>query len=84
MTEKLASVGRSAATVADELNNPLEAVTNFIYHARTTDDLPEPARRSTLLWLTGSSNESAILPNRVSGSTETRLPDGSGHSRVTG
>jgi signal transduction histidine kinase len=30
--------------VAHELNNPLEAVTNFIFLAQTTDDLPEPAK----------------------------------------
>ena len=39
--EKLAAAGRMAATIAHEINNPLEAVTNFIYLARTTPHLPE-------------------------------------------
>ncbi len=34
--EKLAAAGRLAATVAHEINNPLEAVTNFIYLAKQT------------------------------------------------
>ena len=34
VTERLASVGRMAATVAHEINNPLEAVTNLVYLAR--------------------------------------------------
>ncbi len=34
-SERLATAGRLAATIAHEINNPLEAVTNLIYLART-------------------------------------------------
>ena len=39
-SEKLAATGRLAATIAHEINNPLEAVTNLIYLARTDPDVP--------------------------------------------
>lgn len=40
-SEKLAVVGRLATTIAHEINNPLEAVTNLLYLARTGDALSE-------------------------------------------
>jgi PAS domain S-box-containing protein len=38
-SERLASVGRLAATVAHEINNPLEAVTNLIFLAQSANSL---------------------------------------------
>jgi signal transduction histidine kinase len=40
-TEKLAAVGRLASSIAHEINNPLEAVTNLLYLARSVEDLRE-------------------------------------------
>lgn len=44
-TEKLASLGRMAATIAHEINNPLESLTNLLFLARTAEGLPDPVRR---------------------------------------
>jgi PAS domain S-box-containing protein len=40
-SEKLAAVGRLAASIAHEINNPLEAVMNLIYLAQRTECSPE-------------------------------------------
>jgi PAS domain S-box-containing protein len=40
-SEKLAAVGRLASSIAHEINNPLEAVTNLLYLARYHSHSPE-------------------------------------------
>jgi signal transduction histidine kinase len=40
ISEKIASAGRLAATVAHEINNPLESVVNLVYLAKTGADDP--------------------------------------------
>jgi PAS domain S-box-containing protein len=42
-SEKLAAVGRLAASIAHEINNPLEAVTNLLYLARESRSLEQIA-----------------------------------------
>jgi PAS domain S-box-containing protein len=43
-TEKLAATGRLAASIAHEINNPLEAITNLLYLLTNHAELGEPAR----------------------------------------
>ncbi len=40
-SEKLAAVGRLASSIAHEINNPLEAITNLIYLCRGSRDITE-------------------------------------------
>ena len=42
-SERQAIAGRMAATIAHEINNPLEAVTNYIYLATASEGLPDKA-----------------------------------------
>jgi signal transduction histidine kinase len=42
--EKLAAMGRMASTVAHEINNPLEAVTNLLYLVRSDTTINESSR----------------------------------------
>src|SRR6202011_1708717 len=58
-SEKLAAMGRLASTVAHEVNNPLEAVTNLLFLARTDPALNPP----THSYLTLAEQELARLAN---------------------
>ena len=42
-SEKLATLGRMAATIAHEINNPLEATSNLLYLIQTHEGLPPDA-----------------------------------------
>jgi signal transduction histidine kinase len=42
-TEKLAATGRLAASIAHEINNPLEAITNLLFMLRNYCQLQDPA-----------------------------------------
>ena len=43
-SEKLAAVGRLAASISHEINNPLEAITNLLYLVRLEPNVPERVR----------------------------------------
>ena len=45
VSERLAATGRMAHTIAHEINNPLEAITNLVYLLQGSLDKPEVARR---------------------------------------
>ena len=60
--EKLAAVGRLATSISHEINNPLEAVTNLIYLARNSGDLPAEIRH----YLEGADQELSRVSQIVS------------------
>jgi PAS domain S-box-containing protein len=43
-SEKLAALGRMAATISHEINNPLESLVNLLYLATTSEGLPADTR----------------------------------------
>ncbi len=57
--EKLAAMGRLASTVAHEINNPLEAVTNLLFLARASRSLDS----ETQIYLATAERELARLSN---------------------
>jgi signal transduction histidine kinase len=62
-TEKLAAVGRMASSIAHEINNPLESVTNLLYIARNTVN---PEEIQTLLDLADSElRRVAVITNQT-------------------
>lgn len=42
--QKLVTIGQLAGSIAHEINNPLEAITNLVYIVATDSTLPEPLR----------------------------------------
>jgi PAS domain S-box-containing protein len=47
--EKLAAAGRLASTMAHEINNPLESITNLLYLAKSDPSLPDGSCRDYLV-----------------------------------
>lgn len=74
-TEKLAAAARLAATVAHEINNPLEAIGNLIYIAKTTENIPESALGHLLLAEQELTRVSHITRQTLGFYRESKSPD---------
>ncbi len=79
-SEKLAVAGRLAATIAHEINNPLEAVTNLVYLARTANS-QDVAREylgqaeSELARVSAIASETLKFYRQPNQATETSIPE---------
>ena len=74
-TEKLAAAARLAATVAHEINNPLEAIGNLIFIARTTEGIPDSAITHLSLAEEELDRVSHITRQTLGFYRESKLPD---------
>jgi signal transduction histidine kinase len=74
-TEKLAAAARLAATVAHEINNPLEAVGNLIYLAKATAGMPATATQQLTLAETELERVSHITRQTLGFYHESNAPD---------
>jgi PAS domain S-box-containing protein len=74
-TEKLAAAARLAATVAHEINNPLEAIGNLVYIAKTTEGVPASAAAHLALAEEELSRVSHITRQTLGFYRESKQPD---------
>ena len=74
-TEKLAAAARLAATVAHEINNPLEAIGNLVYIAKTTEGVPSAAAAHLALAEEELSRVSHITRQTLGFYRESKQPD---------
>ncbi|HTB96929.1 MAG TPA: ATP-binding protein [Terracidiphilus sp.] len=74
LSEKLAATGRLAATIAHEINNPLESVLNLIYLARTSRDLSERLREILMIAETEVTRVSHIARHTLGFYRDTSAP----------
>jgi signal transduction histidine kinase len=72
--QKLVSVGRLAASIAHEINNPLEAVTNLLYLLRLEPNLSDAARSYVAAAELEMERVAQISKQTLNFHRETRLP----------
>jgi PAS domain S-box-containing protein len=73
-TEKLASIGRLAATVAHEIHNPLDALGNLLYLVEHSNSLTEPNRSYIRLAKEELERVTSISEQMLTFSRESRQP----------
>jgi two-component system, NtrC family, sensor kinase len=72
--ERLAATGRIAHTIAHEINNPLEAITNLVYLLQSSLDKPESAREYLETATTELARVSRISRQILSFNRESAVP----------
>jgi PAS domain S-box-containing protein len=74
-TEKIAAAARLAATIAHEINNPLEAVSNLIYLAKAREGVPDDAMNDLRIAEEELARVSHVTRQTLGFYRESTLPD---------